>query len=150
MLDDSVQVRMKAVFLLRNLIISDPSLKDAGILTCARSGALRYVSVRSPARRVPSICQLLRTVREAELLPVLVVLATDDYEPLREQALATLVLVAEDNAANTAVLRGTDVGLRKALEAARTHHAAAVRAGNAEDVQDEQELVTKLWAICFP
>ena len=93
---------------------------------------------------------MLRTVREAELLPVLVVLASDDYEPLREQALATLVLVAEDHAANTAVLRGTDVGLRKALEAARARHAAAVQAGSAEDVQDEQELVTKLWAICFP
>ena len=47
------------------------------------------------------------------------VLAADDDTALREQALATLVLLTEDNASNAEFCRRTDVGLRRTLEVAQ-------------------------------
>jgi hypothetical protein len=88
---------------------------------------------------------LIRTVREAELLPVLVVQAVDDDVTLREQALATLALLTEDHAANVAYCRRTDIGLRRALVDARRRHAALP----AEDTADERAWVDQLWQACF-
>ena len=90
-----------------------------------------------------------RSVREAELLPVLVVLADDDDAALREHTLATLVLLTEDHAANVAECRRTDLGLRKALEAAQRRHATLAQAGPTDEDADEWASVTQLWQTCF-
>ena len=110
---------------------------------CALNGPATLTQLTPP--QPDTLPPLARPVREAELLPVLVVLAADDDTALREQALATLVLLTEDNASNAEFCRRTDVGLRRTLEAARRR----LESEPAEDTVDERDSIAQLWAVSF-